>query len=81
MEIHLSGLTPSRMVHFVIDNGEHRPAVITKVHTREGVVNLTVFAAETTDFENGTPLFMAFSVLFDNIDKKPGTWHWSERVE
>ncbi len=48
----MDGLTEGRMVHFVMPNGEHRPAIITRVWDRTGstgCANLSVFTDYTND--------------------------------
>ena len=50
------GLTEGRMVHFVLDETEHRPAIVVKVWRKadgtppdNGVCNLQVFTDGTND--------------------------------
>lgn len=78
----LSGLTEGRMVHFVLPNGEHRPAVIVRVwHVTgacDGYVNLQVFTDGTNDGqENAAGIVWKTSICFDE-NKSVGTWHWIE---
>lgn len=52
----MDGLTEGRIVHYVMPNGEHRPAIVTKVWDRDpvgtsGCANLNVF----TDYSNDIP--------------------------
>lgn len=50
----MDGLIEGRIVHFVMPNGEHRPAIVTKVWDHEGATgtsNLNVF----TDYSNDVP--------------------------
>lgn len=87
----MDGLTPGRMVHYVLPDGrypgEHRPAVVTKVWGANGCVQLSVFIDGTNDYANlpmeqGSfmPLVWKTSVLPDEDEKKPNTWHWIEKV-
>ena len=76
-----NGLTEGRMVHFVLGNWSHRPAVIVNAWKDQGYshgeVNLTVFM----DWQNdGHPLGIDWqtSVPFDDDQRRPGTWHWIE---
>jgi hypothetical protein len=49
----MPGLTEGRIVHFVMNDGEHRPAIIVRVWkvsgACEGYVNLQVFTDGTND--------------------------------
>lgn len=56
----MDGLTEGRMVHYVLSNGQHRPAIVVKVWkvteqggvpraTENGLVNLTVFVDGRND--------------------------------
>ncbi|MFA5836210.1 MAG: hypothetical protein WC837_04555 [Bellilinea sp.] len=87
------GLIEGRIVHYVMPDGKHRPAIIVRVwdkaHTN-GCVNLTVFTDWTNDSRGPDYVMDAdcaagkmwrTSVLFDgNTDPAPGTWHWIERA-
>lgn len=78
-----NGVTEGRMVHFVLVNGEHRPAVIVKAWNLPSYghaeVNMQVFMDGTNDPEQyGSTLYWATSVPFDDDQKRPGTWHWIE---
>lgn len=73
-----------RIVHCVLPDGQHRPAIIVRVWDQyrglDGVpmVNLQVFTDQTNDgFQGGTE--WRTSVHFDASDE-PGTWHWPERT-
>lgn len=93
----MDGLTEGRIVHFVMPNGEHRPAIVVKVWSKEsGVSNLQVFTDGHNDARFGeippeqwgtdsirqveSGLWWRTSVLFDDQEKKPGTYHWIERA-
>jgi hypothetical protein len=82
----IAGLTEGRIVHFVLDETEHRPAVIVKVWSPfTGTVNLQVFTDGPNDKSHATHLPEGFesgiawktSVLYSE-NKEPGTWHWIE---
>lgn len=81
------------MVHYVMPSGEHRPAVIVRVwDAATGYVNLQVFLDGTNDLvppqnkewisRESAERGMAWktSVLYDDDEKKPHTWHWIERA-
>lgn len=81
-------ITPSigRTVHFVMPNGDHRPAIIVRVwdHT---AVQLQVFVDGSNDAglvhatELGQLTVWRTSVHQDADELKPGTWHAPERVD
>lgn len=89
----MDGVTEGRIVHYVIREGEHRPAIIVNAwannseYQKDGRVNLTVFTDWSNDMKTSTgiPLqsgdMWATSVPNDEKTKAPGTWHWIERVE
>jgi hypothetical protein len=76
----IEGLTEGRMVHFVMPNGKHRPAVIVQVWDRwQGTSNLQVFTDGNNDGGwGGGGLYWATSIMYSE-DAKPSTWHWIER--
>ncbi len=89
----MEGLTEGRIVHFVMPNGDHRPAIVVKVWSKEnGNSNLQVFtdgnndahAVVSTNFAATSQvkagLWWRTSVPFDEQDKVPGTWHWIEKA-
>lgn len=47
----MEGLIEGRIVHYVMPTGEHRPAIVTKVWSDNGLSNLNVF----TDYSNDLP--------------------------
>lgn len=76
----MDGLTEGRMVHFVMPDGEHRPAIVVKVWSKEsGVSNLTVFSDWMND-QKSEGIFWATSITPDEENKLPGTWHWIEKA-
>lgn len=92
----MDGLTEGRIVHYVMPNGEHRPAIIVRNWTTqltppcEGYVNLQVFTDGSNDVNVETPvqnaesirngLLWVTSICPDEIEKKPNTWHWIEKA-
>lgn len=90
----MEGLTEGRIVHFVLDEIEHRPAVVVKVWRmpdgsppENGCCNLQVFTDGSNDryhreyLPNGFESGVAWltSRLYSE-DKVPGTWHWIEKA-
>lgn len=84
----MTGLTEGRMVHYVLANGEHRPAIVVRVWRNlaapcDGYVNLQVFTDGSNDHSaesDADPGIMwRTSVCYDE-DKPPHTWHWIEQA-
>lgn len=82
----MDGLTPGRIVHFVIsDNtrnaGEHRPAIIVKVWDQtSGNVNLHVFLdGSNDDAVDGQGDAWITSVPYSK-EPQSRTWHWIEKA-
>jgi hypothetical protein len=76
----MEGLTPGRMVHYVLDNGEHRAAVITKVLRSDiGLVNIQVFT-DVSDIPSKLATTYNPSVALVEYSEVPkrDTWHWIE---
>lgn len=72
--------TIGRIVHYVLSDNEHRPAIITYVFS-SNIVNLQVF----NDGHNDNQPSLAgtswrSSVEQDEEFKEEGTWHWPERT-
>jgi hypothetical protein len=91
----MEGLTEGRMVHFVLPNGEHRPAVVVKVWNTnggcEGYVNLQVFLDGYNDFGASEPQSVSWAMDCDrgmawvtsvcySLEPKKRTWHWIEKA-
>jgi hypothetical protein len=81
----MDGLTEGRMVHYVMPNGKHRPAIVVKVWnvgspegspTNNGMSNLMVFADPGDD--GGGPQYST-SVIYSE-EPKINTWHWIEKA-
>ena len=70
----MKGLTPGRIVHYVAQDGEHCPAIVTGTYDGDvldqGVVYLTVFSVRHSPMPTPT------AVVYDEAGKAPGTWHW-----
>jgi len=85
----MDGLIEGRIVHYVMPDGQHRPAIIIRVWNPEGTCNLTVFPDWSNDNQSGygaginmgqgTALLWATSIVHSVIPK-PGTWHWIEKA-
>lgn len=79
----IAGLTPGRMVHFVLPNDEHRAAIVSRVWNDEtGVINCHVFVDTSNDpvaFHYGQAVVLVSSVNYSE-ECLQGTWHWMERA-
>lgn len=82
----------SRIVHYILPNGEHRPAMIVRhwggdAPGEETSVQLAVFIDGTNDnaavavVERGSMVIWRTSVVQDPTATQPGTWHEPERIE
>ena len=81
----MEGLTEGRIVHFIMEDGEHLPAIVVHVYRyinnfdepphalNDGLCNLQVFRNEKS-----IPMWKT-SVLYDEAGT-PGTWHWIEKA-
>lgn len=92
----MEGLTEGRMVHFVMPDGQHRPAVVVRVWREvvsacEGYVNLQVFTDSSNDILDDDMLtsFDAKAIrrgvlwktsVCYDEEKSIGTWHWIEKA-
>lgn len=82
----MEGLTPGRIVHFVMPNGAHRPAMVVEVWGPSGCSNLQVFLDGLNDKRanpsvySDTGLYWATSINPDEENKQPHSWHWIERA-
>lgn len=85
----ISALTEGRIVHYVLSNGQHRPAIVVKNWSNptlpgsEGMVNLIVFADGANDRNvisgnSDQGIFWATSAHYDPNGTKHHTWHWIE---
>ena len=72
------------MVHYTLESGpgsgEHRPAIVVKVRdVTTGNVDLQVFTDGANDGSAAGMVFRASVLLAEQL-KRPGTWHWIEKV-
>jgi len=83
------GLTEGRIVHFVLPNGHHRPAVVVRNwHEASGSCNLQVFLDGTNDLDainNLTREEAERGIIWRTSmgyseEPKPYTWHWPEKA-
>lgn len=88
----MDGLTEGRIVHFVLPNGEHRPAMVVRVFRQDdkapadGKCNLQVFLDGTNDTRtlvepgmvSGFTLWATSKIC--DPSGAPGTWHWIEKA-
>lgn len=77
----MEGLTEGRIVHYVLENGQHRPAIVVRKWGGDtGCVQLQVFTDQTNDgFKEGENVVWRTSVVYSE-EPKPYTWHWPERA-
>jgi hypothetical protein len=84
----MAGLTEGRIVHYVLQDGSHRPAIVVRNwRTPGGCCNLQVFLDGEDDFgaaglggqemEKGRA--WRTSVLY-SAKPQPHTWHWPEKT-
>ncbi len=73
----MDGLTEGRIVHYVMPNGKHRPAVVVEVWDGKGAVNLQVF---TDSMNDGAPNVQWQTSVPFSESPEAGTWHWIERA-
>jgi hypothetical protein len=69
--------TVGRIVHFVMPDGRHRPAIVVE-EFGGGTVNLQVFTDGAND-GHGEGMLWKTSVGQDDETTRPGSWHWPER--
>lgn len=79
----MDGLTEGRIIHVVLSNGKHRPAIIVGVINKEaGMINATIFTDWRNDFADGSGasgLFWATTISYSDAHE-PNTWHWIEKA-
>lgn len=91
----MEGLTEGRIVHYVLPNRQHRPAIIVKVwrlHNpannleyilpNDGYSNLQVFMdsdSEAIQNDAMPPISWRTGVTYSE-NFEPGTWHWIEKA-
>ena len=88
-EAEMPGLAEGRIVHYVLEAGAHRPAIVVKNwHTPGGCCNLQVFLdgvdaglarADIQETESYRGITWRASVLH-SVEPVRGTWHWPEKA-
>jgi len=83
----MDGLIEGRIVHYVMESGDHRPAIVVQVMGKEtGSVALTIFLAphdpEPVTHGNLLPVMIPLEGRYARYspDNAPGTWHWIGRA-
>ena len=89
----MQGLTEGRIVHFVLESGEHRPAIVVrvwrlvhegniKVAPENGCCQLQVFtdSDEAGKYNDMLPPVMWRTSVLNDPQCAPGTWHWIEKA-
>lgn len=73
----MPGLTEGRIVHYVLQDGSHRAAIVVRNwRTPGGCCNLQVFL-DGEEIEGGRA--WRTSVLY-SAKPQPHTWHWPEKT-
>lgn len=77
----MDGLTEGRIVHFVMPDNEHRPAIVNKVWSKEsGIATMTVFLdVNDKEWSATTAVKTETSVNYSETHE-PRTWHWIEKA-
>ena len=81
----MDGLIEGRIVHYVTQSGNHRPAIIVQVWNKEdGLSNLQVFTDGNNDYQVRPEFTKVANVVWTpsikfSEEPKPATWHWIER--
>ena len=83
----MDGLSLGSMVHYVMPNGMHRPAIVVEISDQvAGTVNLQVFTDGANDQMTGADVFNELvsrgilwrtSVEYAEV-ADVNTWHWPE---
>jgi hypothetical protein len=91
----MEGLTEGRIVHYVMQNGQHRPAIVVRAWhndklqlTDEGLCNLVVFVDGTNDVKRSfddplakEPVLTMWETSRSYSEEpEPFTWHWIEKA-
>lgn len=82
----MEGLTVGRIVHYVMPNSEHRPAIVVKVWNNiNGLVNVRVFTDGENDhfpigWHSEHPDWVTLIRFDDSPSPANNTWHWIERA-
>lgn len=92
----MDGLIEGRIVHYVMPNGEHRPAIVVRVWRvrdsegpepitkapENGCCQLQVFLDSDGehDWNDGPNNILWGSSVLYSENQEPRTWHWIERA-
>ena len=77
----IPGLTEGRIVHYVLPNEQHRPAVIVRVwDTVTGMSNLQVFMDGNNDKHVTHHGLDWVGSVFYSEEPKVNTWHYIEKA-
>lgn len=81
----MDGLTEGRIVHYVMPDHKHRPAIITQVFNPDGLINVRVFTDGANDtnsigWHTEHPDWVTSIKFDDNSSPEVNTWHWIERA-
>ena len=77
----IEGLTPGVNVHYVINEKENRPAIVTKVLDPEsGICNLVVFMDGPNDGFSASDSVRWIEKVIHDIRSGVDTWHFWEPV-
>jgi hypothetical protein len=76
----MEGLVEGRIVHYVMSNGSHRPAIVVNVLNKEaGSVELHVFLSKWDYPYEEAKVMMAYASYSDSAVTL-GSWHWIEKA-
>lgn len=77
----MDGLIEGRLVHFVMPDGQHRPAIVVRVWSKEtGYCNLQVITDGSNDGQENTSGMRWETSVNYSEGKEPRTWHWIEKA-
>lgn len=75
-------IVPGSIVHYVLPNGKHRPAIVVFLEDGKGIAKLQVFTNGIADVDQ-LPDARNGLVLKGNVEYSkeptPNTWHWMEQ--
>ena len=90
----MEGVANGRIIHYVLKNGKHRPAIIVQEWDEGGgaigLINVVVFLDGTNDLDRTGDVAEFSSAEIErctawrtsihfSATKEPGTWHWPEK--
>ena len=78
----MEGLTEGRIVHYIMSDGRHRPAIVVNVMDKvSGSVELQVFLSKTDyPYEDSKTITAYASYGPDPETSLLGSWHWIEKA-